>query len=196
MDALALWHGDAAAPGVRALHNMSAPPAMRISIRPLTVYSSPARAGSRLPPGYRCLARVDLEALLAQRFPGRPRNGACQRFAALTLLARGEPAEGLERLARERRETLEDGLREAAARLDPQTLGLPAFALARGEGAGYGPPVDPVAAIALLTRTAGAVFVAGRSPRLAGLERPLPVQRYLIPTGTPAPVQAVREGRP
>jgi hypothetical protein len=182
MDALAVTREE---PGEgRALHNMSAPPTMRIAVRPLGTPIDPRKPGRRGPrlPGYRGLARVDLEALLRERFPGSGLRGPCQRLAALLLLARGAAPEDHARLARSRRETLEDGLREAAAQLDPRALGLPAFALVRAGAGGEGlPEPDPVTAIALLTRTAGAVFVAGRSPRVAGLEQAVPVQCYLVP---------------
>ena len=178
--------------GGRALHNMSAPPAMRIAIWPLAApVALEERVESRLPvPGYRCFARVDLEALL-QETCGGARPGSKRRLAALVLLARGEsPHAGasLARLARQAPETLEDELRELAVRLDPRALGLPVFAVARtasGPHGADGPAVGTAAALALLTRTAGQVFVAARSPRLAWLDDPVPVYRYFAPVSAP-----------
>jgi hypothetical protein len=157
---------------------------MRIAIWPLRVPVTPGSHGGSWAslPGYRCVARVDLESLLRERFLDQAAASPRQRLAALILLVRGEASQGLTRLARSHRETLEDTLREAAARLDPRALGLPAFALVHGgTTADSLPEPDPVTAIALLTRTAGTVFVAGRSPRLAGLERELAVHCYLVP---------------
>ena len=177
--------------GERALHNMSAPPTLRITIRPLTVTPADTAAGRPPVPGYRCIARVDLEALLRERFGGA-RPGSKRRLAALVLLARGEPdqePDALARLARRAAETLQDELRALAARLDPRALGLPVFAVARiasGSDAPGVPEVGPAAALALLTRTAGRVFVAGRSPRSAWLGEAVPVYRYF----TPAPAGA------
>lgn len=175
----------------RALHNMSAPPTLRITIRPLTAPTAHQESGqTRLPvPGYRCLARVDLEPLLQKR-SGGARPGSRQRLAALVLLARGESHQGADavaRLARRAAETLEDELRDLAARLDPRAMGLPVFAVARtatGPDARGGPDVGPAAALALLTRTAGGVFVAGRSPRLAWLDDEVPAYRYFAPVLT------------
>jgi hypothetical protein len=182
--------------GERALHNMSAPPTLRITIRPLTAVPPDTTAG-RLPvPGYRCIARVDLEALLRERFGGA-RPGSKRRLAALVLLARGEPdqePDALARLARRAAETLQDELRALAARLDPRALGLPVFAVARIASASDArglPDAGPATALALLTRTAGQVFVAGRSPRLVWLAEAVPVYRYFTPapagTGEEAP---------
>jgi len=58
--------------GARALHNMSAPPAMRICIRPLAPAPGDTGEGRFRVPGLRCFARVDLEALLLERCGGRP----------------------------------------------------------------------------------------------------------------------------
>ena len=80
--------------GSGALHNMSAPPIMRIAIRPLEVPGAPRDAmETRLRvPGYHCLARVDLEALLREGFADAAVQDPRHRLAALILLARGEPA--------------------------------------------------------------------------------------------------------
>ena len=172
--------------GAQALHNMSAPPTLRITIRPLTVTPGDNAEGHIPVPGYRCFARVDLEGLLQETFGGE-RPGSKRRLAALVLLARGEPHRGgdaVARLARRTAETLEDELRNLAARLDPRAMGLPVFAVARtatGSSDPGGPAVGPAAAIALLTRTAGRVFVAGRSPRSAWLVEAVPAYRYFTP---------------
>jgi hypothetical protein len=188
MDACRCHVDDGGPAGGRALQNMSAPPTLRITIRPLTATRGEPLGGGPAAPGYRCFARVDLDAILLKAFGGA-RPASKRRLAALVLLARGEPAGSSDaaRLARRARETLEDELRALAARLDPRALGLPAFAIARtatdSEASG-GPEVVPVAALALLTRTAAQVFVAGRSPRLAWLDEAVPVYRYFAPFAT------------
>ncbi|HSL82795.1 MAG TPA: hypothetical protein VLF66_08460 [Thermoanaerobaculia bacterium] len=163
--------------GDGALHNMSAPPRMTITIRPLGGPGpAPASAGEpAVHPGVRCFAHVDLSTLCPLPEEGAEGNGARGRLRSLVALAHralgreeSDPAE----IARWTQERLEDELRERAARLDPLALGLPAFALVRRSPgrAGKAPAEgDPGRALALVTRVSGKVFVGTRSPLVAHL---------------------------
>ncbi len=169
--------------GGRALHNMSAPPRMRLRIRPLRraetagpSRDAPAPVAGAAGAGLQLIARLDPEALV-RRAPDcgeETDTGQCRLagLAGLALAAAGLPPVPPAILAQRSREQLLDILREAAARLDPRALGLPAIALVRRvscEAAGVWSEPDIARGIVLLTRTVGSLFIASRSPRVEGL---------------------------
>lgn len=159
----------------RALHNMSALPTMYITIRPLRGPERDAGAETGRPasPALRCFAWVDLDALLRLVLPRLPRSPGV-RLAGLVRLSQvalGQTPATLSTLGRRHPDALRDALRENAARIDARALGLPAFAVVRRARDPEGPAeAEPARALALVTRAVGAVFVAVRSPRVAGIE--------------------------
>jgi hypothetical protein len=163
--------------GDGALHNMSAPPRMTITIRPLGGPSpAPASPGEpAVPGGVRCFAHVDLSTLCPLPEDGTKGNGPRGRLRSLLALARravGQEETDQEDPARWTLERLEDELRERAARLEPRALGLPAFALVRrspGRAGDTPAEGDPARALALVTRVSGKLFVGTRSPLVAHL---------------------------
>ncbi|MBU2500913.1 hypothetical protein KJ682_06265 [bacterium] len=190
--------------GRAAYANMSAPPRMEIKIKPFVrpVPAGPAAAAAAASPaalgslGLVPIGQVDLARLCRQGIP-HPRKlsvpKAKQRIAALVYLSRLAagigPGEVLT-LYGEGNDLLMDELRANAALLDPVALGLPAFGLVRKvkrDRAQAGPVItDPALALVLLTRTAGKVFIARRSPRVSHLIRDDHVYLfYGAPTGSP-----------
>lgn len=192
---------EAVAPrGGRTLHNMSAPPRMQLRIRPLRraetagpSRDAPAPVAGAAGAGLQLIARLDPEAL-ARRAPGYGEGPATgQRWlaglAGLALAAAGLPPVPPAILAQRSREQLLDILREAAARLDPRALGLPAIALVRRvscEAAGAWSEPDIARGIVLLTRTVGSLFIASRSPRVEELGVERGCLLFYLP-GPPAP---------
>ncbi len=149
-----------------ALHNMSAPPRMRLTVRPLHPPEGPAAAA-----GITALGILDLKV-----FGGYSSPLAGLARLALTVSGR-EPPEDLDRLPDE---DLGDVIVRQAARLDPPSLGLPPFAVLRPTGeTPADPPIDdPAVAVALLTRLSGRLFIARRSPHvpdIAKITRPMAV---------------------
>lgn len=192
---------EAGAPGGgRTLHNMSAPPRMRLRIRPLRrekpagpSRDAPGPAAGVDGSGLRLITRLDPEVLV-RRAPDcgeETDTGQCRLagLAALALAAADLPPLAPAVLAQRSREQLLDILREAAARLDPRALELPAIALVRRvscEAAGAGPEPDIARGIVLLTRTVGSLFIASRSPRVEELGVERGCLLFYLP-GPPAP---------
>jgi len=142
-----------------ALHNMSAPPRMQLSVRPLrSAEGSGSTAGTTL------IGILDIEAFGESSSP-------MVGLARLALRASGGSFSGELEFFLD--EDLGDLIIQEAARLDPSTLGLPAFAMLRPAGRNpEGPPIDdPAIAVALMTRMSGRLFIARRSPHLPELRK-------------------------
>ena len=201
--------------GMDALHNMSAPPRTRISIRPL--HPQKPEADSQAPKGgsetnsdtgLQRFTTIAVDRLIQRWFPAfRVKRGdlSCVRWGdrarltgraentehlrlrcliAISQLATGELLEINRRqvyaLVGHTLEALEELFMDNIARLDPVALGLPPFALARPLGPGnisfrrLRVELNPARALALLSRTGGKVYSAGRTPVLPDTDRFIP----------------------
>ncbi len=129
----------------RVLHNMSAPPRIVLTIRPL---GHPEPGGEEeanrdctavRTAGTTCIGCLSVDRLVARTGRLEPKVlHPRQRLAGLVLLARaatGGRHATLATLTRHPREALLDELAERTAALDPHALGLPPFALMEDLGA-------------------------------------------------------------
>ena len=171
-------------PGSRILHNMSAPPRMKITLNPFKAEAGKKNVTGQkqiLQPTLQLLAHVDLwelfTVLLGEKLePDFNLNNTDCRAGGLVLLTRRmlgkreATHKGLKRLGLE---NLKSELIFNLAMIHQASLGLPAFALVRrvslGEGQVAVPEMDPAKALSLVCRVAGRTFVARRQPRLTSL---------------------------
>jgi hypothetical protein len=146
-----------------ALHNMSAPPRMQLTVRPLRSMGS-CCSGIRST----LLGILDLEVL------GGLGGGSTRPLEALARLALKASAEGSpENLEGFLDEDLGDLIVRVGAGLDPLSLGLPPFAVFRPvKLSGHGPSInDPSVAVALATRMSGRLFIARRAPHVPDIRK-------------------------
>lgn len=170
------------APGADLLHNMSAPPRLKITLNPLP--AAPRAAGGHeaatdvLPQGLHLVARVNLDpfrAIVDREYRGHYEYTAWElaRLILITRLAQGRPHQGMSALRSRGHEFLRDELRKGLAAIDVPRPELPEFAIVcRGEpgGACEVPcETDPARALSLVARVTGSVYVGRREPRVASL---------------------------
>ena len=167
------------------LQNMSAPPRMTITMQPLR-NSAPGAgnspAGSLPTMQLRPVARVNIELMIDEMFPidvpfffreFTPKY----RLAALVQISRDPGGDFNEAdmagLRHCTMEYLNDELRRNVAKINPVALGLPACGVVvrnpSSDGPGIDYELDPARVLALISRTAGRVYVANRSPRVRDL---------------------------
>ena len=154
-------------PAQSRLHNMSAPPRMRLTLRALVGRQARPSlfglfgGGDGTPDvinGLRCIG--------CGGFPASRSGGLSPVVTVYEVLGERETGSG-------DWEETSDHLLTLLGRLDPAALGLPPFALAvtltkPGQPAPWtAPALSGKQVLALLSRTAGGVFLAGRRPRLA-----------------------------
>jgi len=145
-------------PGGRWLHNMSAPPRLRVVIRPLRQEGGKGTAAAG-----KLLTTIEL---------GRARRDGLAFLLGLVAEIMGGPgpldAELLEATA----EFRVDRVIHTALSIETAELGLPRYAIAVPGTPGNGDTDgDPRIVLTLLTRLSGSLFVARRPPHLPDLRR-------------------------
>lgn len=197
------------AAGSGLLHNMSAPPRLKITLNPIqapprAAFSDGVAAADQLPQGLRLVARVDLEPFRARvdrglefdcrHIPGggpwARRHSEIREMARLILITRmaqGLPHQGMTALARRSHEYLADELRRRLQAIDAPGPGMPAFAIVcRGAPvveADVPLETDPARALSLVARVTGSVYVARREPRVASLLQAAAEYRFYAAPG-------------
>lgn len=170
------------APGCDLLHNMSAPPRLKITLNPIPAppRTSNGDVASRdvLPLGLRVVARVNLDpfrAIVDREYRGSYEYTAWElaRLVLITRLAQGQPHQSMTTLRRRSHEFLQDELRKGLAAIDVPRPDLPEFAIVcRGEpddACEVPCETDSARALSLVARVTGSVYVGRRDPRVASL---------------------------
>lgn len=182
------------------LHNMSAPPRLKITLNPIPAppraAGGPVAAPDVLPQGLRLVARVNLDpfrAAVDNGCLGSRRYVACDlaRLILITRLAQGRPHRGLSALSRRSLEYLVDELQRGLLAIDVADLRMPAFAFvcrsAAAQDCDLPCETDPARALSLVARVSGRVFVARREPRAAALREAEGEYRFYAAAGKETP---------
>ncbi|RMG42605.1 MAG: hypothetical protein D6718_13605 [Acidobacteria bacterium] len=154
---------DSALEAGRALHNMSAPPRLSITVSPLRKGAARAEQGTGA--GCKLIGFLDLSLLCGKDWNSlSPR----ERLLAALKLARSWSGGSVTGTTRLTVEAATDELLDRLAAQDPARLGLPRVALARRFPRWPHKRVRRVrssaAALVLLSRLSGPLFLAIRSP--------------------------------
>ncbi len=157
------------------LHNMSAPPRMRITMRPLVAAPGQTVPAMAAPRRYRVrLGAILSEEPLGREIPREERDGRWSLilFVTLSYRLRGLAPPPYATLLARREEQLVDTLLDNLAQAPPPA-GIPAFAAVRRtktKKPPEGPLVtDPGLALFLVSRVSGPVFLRRRYPQLGPL---------------------------
>lgn len=180
------------------LHNMSAPPRMKVTLNPIP--ATPPIGGSGettadvLPQGLSLVARVNLgpfRARVDRNYKGLYEYTAWElaRLILITRLARGLPHQGMTSLKYRGHEYLKDELAKGLGAIDVPRPDLPAFAVVcKGQpdpSCGMPCETDPARALALVARVTGCVYVGRREPRVASLLQRAEEYRFYAAAETP-----------